>query len=124
MANIQVSKPASAPQRRLPDVFDALHGEMDRVFRNFEQSWPRWPSLFQGGGTDVTPPSIDVHENTNTITIEADLPGLDEKDVSVTLANGVLTTEDDDQALARMQEKGSDCARAAVEMANLLKALQ
>ncbi len=91
MANIQVSKPASAPQRRLPDVFDALHGGMDRVFRNFEQSWPRWPSLFQGGGTDVTPPSIDVHENTNTITIEADLPGLDEKDVSVTLANGVLT---------------------------------
>jgi 6,7-dimethyl-8-ribityllumazine synthase len=39
------------------------------------------------------------------------------------IANGVLTTEDDDQALARMQEKGGDCARAAVEMANLLKAL-
>ncbi len=31
---------------------------------------------------------------------------------------------DDDQALARMQEKGSDCARAAVEMANLLRALE
>ncbi len=45
-------------------------------------------------------------------------------DTGVPVANGVLTTEDDDQALARMQEKGSDCARAAVEMANLLKALQ
>lgn len=44
-------------------------------------------------------------------------------DTGVPIANGVLTTEDDDQALARMQEKGSDCARAAVEMANLLKVL-
>ncbi|ANQ83408.1 6,7-dimethyl-8-ribityllumazine synthase [Azoarcus olearius] len=45
-------------------------------------------------------------------------------DTGIPIANGVLTTEDDDQALARMQEKGSDCARAAVEMANLLKVLQ
>ena len=39
------------------------------------------------------------------------------------IANGVLTTENDEQALARMAEKGRDCARAAVEMANLQKAL-
>lgn len=45
-------------------------------------------------------------------------------DTGIPVANGVLTTEDDDQALARMQEKGSDCARAAVEMANLLKDLK
>ncbi|MDR2030902.1 MAG: 6,7-dimethyl-8-ribityllumazine synthase [Azoarcus sp.] len=44
-------------------------------------------------------------------------------DDGVPIANGVLTTEDDDQALARMREKGRDCARAAVEMANLQKAL-
>jgi 6,7-dimethyl-8-ribityllumazine synthase len=45
-------------------------------------------------------------------------------DTGVPIANGVLTTESDDQALARMQEKGADCARVAVEMANLLKALK
>lgn len=45
-------------------------------------------------------------------------------DTGVPIANGVLTTENDDQALARMQQKGADCARAAVEMANLLKAIQ
>lgn len=45
-------------------------------------------------------------------------------DTGMAIANGVLTTEDDDQALARMQEKGADCARTAVEMANLLKALR
>lgn len=42
-------------------------------------------------------------------------------DSGVPVANGVLTTENDDQAIARMKEKGEDCARAAVEMANLLK---
>lgn|SRR5690606_31777440 len=45
-------------------------------------------------------------------------------DTGMPIANGVLTTEDDDQALARMREKGEDCARAAVEMVNLLKALR
>jgi 6,7-dimethyl-8-ribityllumazine synthase len=45
-------------------------------------------------------------------------------DNAIPIANGVLTTENDDQALARTLEKGTDCARAAVEMANLLKALK
>ena len=44
-------------------------------------------------------------------------------DTGIPVANGILTCEDDDQALARMQQKGSDCANAAVEMANLLRAI-
>ena len=41
----------------------------------------------------------------------------------VPIANGILTCESDEQAEARMQQKGSDCAQAAVEMANLQRAL-
>ena len=41
----------------------------------------------------------------------------------VPIANGILTCEDDDQALVRMQQKGSDCAQVVVEMANLLRAI-
>ena len=44
-------------------------------------------------------------------------------DTGVPIANGILTCEDDDQALARMRQKGEDCAQAAIEMANLLRAL-
>ena len=44
-------------------------------------------------------------------------------ETGVPIANGILTTENDDQALARMMEKGADCALAAIEMANLLKKL-
>ena len=42
-------------------------------------------------------------------------------DSGVPVANGILTTDTDDQALARMTVKGADCAQVAVEMANLLK---
>ena len=45
-------------------------------------------------------------------------------DTGLPIANGVLTTEDDDQAIARMREKGSDCARTVVEISNLLKAIR
>lgn len=45
-------------------------------------------------------------------------------ETGVPVANGILTVENDDQAIARMTEKGRDCARAAVEMANLLAALK
>ena len=44
-------------------------------------------------------------------------------DTGIPIANGILTCESDEQAEARMQQKGSDCAQAAVEMANLQRAL-
>jgi 6,7-dimethyl-8-ribityllumazine synthase len=44
-------------------------------------------------------------------------------DSGVPIANGILTTDNDDQAMARVKEKGADCALAAIEMANLLKKL-
>ena len=40
-------------------------------------------------------------------------------DYGIPIANGVLTCETDEQAQARVLEKGRDCARTAVEMANL-----
>jgi 6,7-dimethyl-8-ribityllumazine synthase len=45
-------------------------------------------------------------------------------DTGVPVANGVLTTNDDDQALHRMQQKGAEAAECAIEMANLLRALK
>lgn len=45
-------------------------------------------------------------------------------DAGLPVANAILTTEDDEQAEVRMQEKGADAARVAVEMANLCLALE
>lgn len=41
----------------------------------------------------------------------------------VPIANGILTTESDEQAEVRMAQKGLDCAIAAIEMARLLSRL-
>lgn len=42
----------------------------------------------------------------------------------IPVANGVLTTDTEEQAVERAEGKGRDCAQAAVEMANLLAALE
>lgn len=44
-------------------------------------------------------------------------------DFGIPIANAVLTTENDEQALARVREKGADAGRVVVEMANLANAL-
>lgn len=45
-------------------------------------------------------------------------------ETGIPVSNGVLTTENEEQAEARAEEKGRDCARAAIEMANLVAALE
>jgi 6,7-dimethyl-8-ribityllumazine synthase len=44
-------------------------------------------------------------------------------DYGVPVANAILTTDNDEQARVRVEEKGRDAARVAVEMANLMLAL-
>ena len=44
-------------------------------------------------------------------------------DTGVPVANGILTTNDEEQALKRVAQKGADCALVAIEMANLMKKL-
>ncbi len=45
-------------------------------------------------------------------------------ETGVPIANGILTCNTDEQALARVAEKGADCAKAAIEMANALATLR
>ena len=44
-------------------------------------------------------------------------------ETGVPIANGILTTNTDAQAEARVDEKGADCARAAIEMAHALASI-
>ncbi len=45
-------------------------------------------------------------------------------DYGIPVANAILTVENEAQALARIEEKGRDAARVAVEMARLIDDLQ
>ncbi len=93
MAKAEVVKPTETSVSRPRDVFSAMRQEMDRMFERFELGLPRWSTPFRpaGAAAGTMMPELDVRENANSITIEAELPGVDEKDVSVTMANGVLT---------------------------------
>ena len=66
------------------DPFQTLRQEMNRLFENFGTVPDmRWSS-------DMAP-RIDVSETDKEIDIDAELPGMDEKDVDVTLSGDVLT---------------------------------
>ena len=76
-----------------------MHTEMDRLFANFFDE-DRWPSLTNGHRMVVR---WDVAETDDAVKISADLPGLTEKDIDVTLNEGVLTIKGE-----RKTEKETD----------------
>jgi HSP20 family protein len=71
--------------------FFALHREMNRmiddVFRGFDLA----PFGFPTGLSRLGWPQIDIDETDKEVRITAEVPGLDEKDVSLEIANGVLS---------------------------------
>lgn len=80
--------------RRPVDLFEAMRADLDRVFDRFERGWPGFTGFGLGPvfeGTRGLAAQLDVREEGDKLVIEADLPGVDDKDVSVTLADGVLT---------------------------------
>ena len=45
-------------------------------------------------------------------------------DAGIPVANGILTTDTEEQAMARVAQKGGDCAEVAVEMAHLIREIR
>ena len=100
---------------RYIDPFSTLRSEMDRLFDTFlGGGLPTFPSLFGSGigrGAMIMP-RMDVRETDKEITVEAELPGLEEKDISLTLQNGILTVQgekkssyDEEKENYRMMER-------------------
>ncbi len=77
---------------RYPDQFHSFRSEMDRLFDSFLGGLPSLTGLGQGFSTaQGLTPTLDVKETENELVVKADLPGIDEKDVNLTIYNGVLT---------------------------------
>jgi HSP20 family protein len=86
-----------------PDVvvFGSLQREIDRLFDDFT----RGLGLTQVPGNLV--PSIDVNETDKEIEITAELPGLERKDVEISLEGNVLTIRGEKKVEAE-QKDGKD----------------
>lgn len=89
MANSLSPKENSGRQLQSNDIFSAMRGEIERMFDRFTSAWPL-PGIALGE-TGAIMPSIDLKDTGDAIVIEAELPGVDEKDVSVTIQDRVLT---------------------------------
>jgi HSP20 family protein len=69
------------------DPFNAFRREMDRLFESFGRE-VGWPAAETGA---AMAPSIDVSETESELKIEADLPGVDEKDLDLVISDNILT---------------------------------
>ncbi len=76
--------------------FERMRRDMDRL----------WGSFFEGSlkkGTDGEAqwlPSLDISETSNDLVVKAELPGMDPKDIDISLNDGMLTIKGE-----RKQEK-------------------
>jgi HSP20 family protein len=81
---------AAGRQRDEAHPLPALRREIDGVFDDFFRSFG-FPMLANEMPVAKLMPRLDVSETEQEIQIQAELPGIDEKDVDVTLADDVLT---------------------------------
>lgn len=102
------TKPEMAPptmQMQMWRPFESLRREVDRLFEDFTTSPFRLP--FRRPSFDIEPfwspeswvavPAMDFVERDNAYEVHAELPGMDERDIEVKVAGGVLTIKGEKQ---------------------------
>jgi HSP20 family protein len=77
------------PSREMWEPFGSLRHDMERLFEDFSRGFG-WASPPAISGVGMAP-DVDVSETETELKIEADLPGVDERDVEVVLSDGRLT---------------------------------
>ena len=74
--------------------------EMDRMFERFlEPVWAEMPALGEWE------PKIDVTESKDAVVVKAEIPGVEQKDISVSLEAGVLTIKGEKQQEKEEKDK-------------------
>lgn len=108
--------PAETTEKKW-EPLTSLRAEIDHLFDDFEGGWP-----FAGFGRglragsafglpslrDIQAPVIDVADREKEVQIKAELPGMDEKDVEVSLSGNILTISGEKKEEREEGEKGSD----------------
>ncbi|MDX6750688.1 Hsp20/alpha crystallin family protein [Geminicoccaceae bacterium 1502E] len=85
------------------DPFSSMRRELDRVFDNMTRSM----SLARPAvGLGAMAPRLDVKDTGEAIEVHAELPGVEEKDVEVQYAGGMLTLRGEKKQEREEKEKG------------------
>ena len=86
------------------DPFGSLRRDMERMLEGFSRDFG-WAVPAAGAGM-AEMPRIDVSETAGEIKIEAELPGVEEKDLEVVVSDGRLTIKGEKKA--EKEEKKKD----------------
>ena len=95
--------------------FLALREEMDRLFDEFMADW-RMPSMSRDlfkvepfqmptWGRGMVDVKFDVSETDDAIELTAEVPGIDEKDIDLTLTDGMLTVKGEKKTEKETKER-------------------
>lgn len=111
---IEANAPEQASAVQLWRPFEALRREVDRLFEDFDRGFLTSPfrSIFdiepfrKREVTWGTAPAVDIVEKEKAYEVTAELPGMDEKNIEVKLANGGLTIKGEKQE--EKEEKKKD----------------
>ena len=111
---INVDKKTAAPApARMWAPFDTLRREIDRVFDDVHRGWgwplgrhllgtePMWPQMTTW---DIAP-AVDVAEKEKAYEITAELPGLEQTDIELKVANGMLMLKGEKKDEKEAKEK-------------------
>jgi HSP20 family protein len=82
------------------DALGSLFREVEKTFDDFSRRSP-----FAGIASDAISPKIDVAESKDAIEVTAELPGVEEKDIDITLAEGRLTIRGEKKAERDQKDK-------------------
>ena len=87
---VKAGVPAEPPRRVFP--------ELERAFEDFlSRRWPRlsgaeWPRLGELSGLlNAQAPSLDIVDGVKEVVVRAEVPGVDKKDLDVSIADRTLT---------------------------------
>ena len=79
-----------AVRRREMDPFRQMHREIDQMFNGMLGDWAG-PMNLLDRRLGSWMPQVDVNETAKEIRVTAELPGMEEKDLEVSLVEGALT---------------------------------
>ena len=92
----------SATREDFFDPFVTFRREMDRMFDDFFGGSALRPAY---AGWQGTTPAVDIDETDRELVVSAELPGVNDKDVEVSLAGDILTIKGEKKA-AHEQKNG------------------
>jgi HSP20 family protein len=96
----------STKVRPEPVVFTRLRNEIDRLFDDFGFARPA-RGIFAFPASAELSPAMEMTENKDHYSLSVELPGMNEKDIDIECADGVLTISGEKRQESEEQSDGS-----------------